>query len=384
MSEINVHVVDYGRKNLYMRYVDPESGKQVMRSAGSRQRKDADRAAAKWEHDLREGRYKSTSKVEWKEFRERFEQECLLGLSDNYAAVMRATMNHFEKLSIKRLARVDADAISRFTKRLRTDGIGESTIRTYLKHLRAALSWAVKIKLMTELPTISLPKRARKSKMKGRPITTEEFERMLKCVDSVRPDDAPEWQIYLNGLWLSGLRLAESVQLSWDGGPICVDLSGRYPRFYIDAEGQKRFRDEYLPMTPDFAEWLLQTPESERQGRVFNLRGRTGKPLRHNTVGRIVSRIGKKAGVVIDKSKDQFATAHDLRRSFGTRWSKTIRPATLQKLMRHADIKTTMDYYVDQEADDIAADLWRQHSPSGITLGITADYDATNKAHQST
>ena len=73
-----------------------------------------------------------------------------------------------------------------------------------------------------------------------------------------------KWKHYLNGLWLGGLRLAESVQLPWDSGVICVDLSEKHPRFYIEAEGQKGFRDGYLPMTPDFAGWLLQTPESER------------------------------------------------------------------------------------------------------------------------
>jgi len=45
-------------------------------------------------------------------------------------------------------------------------------------------------------------------------------------------------------------------------------------------------------------------------------------------------------------------------------------PATLQKLMRHADIKTTMTFYVRQQADEIAADLWRLHG-SGDTFGDT-------------
>ena len=41
--------------------------------------------------------------------------------------------------------------------------------------------------------------------MRGRPITAEEFERMLASVESVRPDDAQAWSYYLRGLWLSGL-----------------------------------------------------------------------------------------------------------------------------------------------------------------------------------
>jgi hypothetical protein len=37
--------------------------------------------------------------------------------------------------------------------------------------------------------------------------------------------------------------------------------------------------------------------------------------------------------------------------------------------MRHANIQTTMRYYVDIEADDMAADLWAKHSPHGNTSG---------------
>ena len=34
-------------------------------------------------------------------------------------------------------------------------------------------------------------------------------------------------------------------------------------------------------------------------------------------------------------------------------------PAVLQRLMRHASIQTTMQYYVSLEAEDTAAVLWQ-------------------------
>jgi integrase len=37
-------------------------------------------------------------------------------------------------------------------------------------------------------------------------------------------------------------------------------------------------------------------------------------------------------------------------------------PSVLQKLMRHASIQTTMQYYVDLEADDVADVLWAASS----------------------
>ena len=39
---------------------------------------------------------------------------------------------------------------------------------------------------------------------------------------------------------------------------------------------------------------------------------------------------------------NQCASAHDLRRSFGFRWSCRVMPTVLGKLMRHESIETTM------------------------------------------
>ena len=69
--------------------------------------------------------------------------------------------------------------------------------------------------------------------------------------------------------------------------------------------------------------------------------------------------IGKRAGVVVNKAEGKYASAHDLRRSFGTRWAGRVKPATLQLLMRHKSIETTLKYYVAQDADDVADELWK-------------------------
>lgn len=172
---------------------------------------------------------------------------------------------------------------------------------------------------------------------------------------------------------------AKALRLSWDSdAPFAVDLSGRFPAFAIEARAQKGRRDERLPLTPDFAEWLLDTfPEAERVGLVFKLpRLRDGEPISATKVTVALSKIGEKSRVVVakdaDSGKAKHATAHDLRRSFGTRWAKRVMPAVLQRLMRHQSIGTTMKYYVGIEADDPAADLWAKFQGLGNTLGNTA------------
>jgi hypothetical protein len=65
-------------------------------------------------------------------------------------------------------------------------------------------------------------------------------------------------------------------------------------------------------------------------------------------------------GVVVNKADGKYASAHDLRRAFGTRWAKRVMPAVLKRLMRHASIDTTMTYYVDI---DVADELWAKFGP---------------------
>jgi integrase len=199
--------------------------------------------------------------------------------------------------------------------------------------------------------------------MRGRPITLAEFQLMLSKVSDVRPQDAEAWKYHLTGLWLSGLRLDESLRLSWESdSSFAVDLTGRHPRFRIYAEAEKGRQDRLLPMTPDFAEFLLNTPRHQRTGFVFNLKGiRTGEQMTSARAGRVISEAGELAEIIVNKAEGKFATAHDLRRSFGTRWASRVKPATLQLLMRHRSIETTMKYYVCQNSDEVADELWAEY-----------------------
>jgi integrase len=366
-NDIKVLVVKYpDRRFFMMRYTDPVTGKHKARSTGTKVRREAERAAAKWEAELREGRYHAPSKLLWQEFRERYESEKLSGLADNTAAATTTAFNHLERvIGPEKLLTVNATTISRFQAKLRQEGMKDTTLATHLRHLHAALGWAVSMGMLPKVPDFHMPKKAKGRKlMRGRPITTEEFERMLAKVPDVRPKDTSAWVNYLNGLWLSGLRLEESTILSWDEDlPFSIDLSGQHPQFRIYAEAEKGNQDRMLPMTPDFADFILRTPDSERTGPVFKLVGlHTGKQLASTTVGRTISEIGEKAGVVVNKAEGKYASAHDFRRSFGTRWAPKVKPATLQLLMRHKSIETTMKYYVAQNADDVAAELWAAHN----------------------
>jgi len=356
-AKLQVKVLRRGdRGRFVVRFRDPETGAWRERSEPTGSRKEAERLAGEIRAELRSGRYAEPTRLSWEDFRLRFEAEKLSSLSDRGREGYRTALNRLESLLRPvRLAELDAAAMSRFQSRLRDDGVREATIAAYLRHVKAALRWANDIGLLARVPKIVMPKRAR-SEMRGRPITTEEYERMLEACENVRENDYGIWRNLLQGLWFSGLRLGESLQLSWDRDSLfAVDLGGKFPCFNIAAEAEKGFKDRRLPMAPEFAEWLRSMPMDDREGKVFGV-ARSGFQIK--TVSRVISSVGKAANVVVNKEQEKFGSAHDLRRGFGTRWSSRLMPADLQLLMRHESIETTLKYYVGREADGLAERIW--------------------------
>lgn len=373
-EEIKVSVVKYpDRTNLVMRYTDPMTGRQATRSARTTKKREAERNAAKWEADLRAGRYHQPGRMAWEDFRDLYDEQVARGLADNTQKRIDGVFNVLERtIHPQRLADVNEKRLSYYQSELRRAGQSEDTIKSHLSHIKAALNWAVRQKMIPSVPAIDMPRRAKGSKsMRGRAITLEEFERMqAKVVAVVGEKAAPSWSAYLDGLWMSGLRLEESLVLSWDRDDgICVELSpGKRPMLLIPAECEKGNQDRLLPMAPEFAEYLGRTPIEQRTGYVFAPMPRSSRSQRLGgvTVGRTVGEIGEKAGVKVNTDpvtgKVKFASAHDLRRAFGYRWSTRVMPAVLKELLRHRSIDTTMRYYVGQNAQATADVIWEAHS----------------------
>ena len=201
-----------------------------------------------------------------------------------------------------RLAKLTPQVMSRFQAEARKEGMKATTLARHLRYIKAALRWGERQGLIGKAPAIEMPKLAKGQALaKHRPVTAEEFDRMIAVIPKVRPHDAPAWERLLRGLWLSGLRLGEAVALDWDDGPFVLDTTGKHPTFRIEAEGQKSRRSEVVPTHSRLCEWCLpRYPEGERVGRVFKLvNTATGEPFAAHTIGPVVSAIGRKAGVVV-------------------------------------------------------------------------------------
>lgn len=167
----------------------------------------------------------------------------------NYQTTFRAFERHVRPTRLRDLTTAK---ITAFAAGLRKDGLSEASVKRHLGALRAVSRWACRQELLPKVPTFDMPKRGAAAKMKGRPITGEEFDRMLAAVPKVvienydpntpRADiDADprvaSWRELLLGLWWSGLRLGEAIALRADQQPggVWAILDGRNSMLAFDA-----------------------------------------------------------------------------------------------------------------------------------------------------
>lgn len=349
-----------GRKSLVVRWHDGD--RWVQKSAATTRRREAERRAPKImaEHAAAK---QLESECDWFDFVKVYKQQHLDRLSSDYRATFTSAANKFRaSQQVDTIGGVAQRHLAAFTAELHSAGHPPATIASYLKHLRAALNWATDNGYRSTRLELKIPKNKRGvRKMRGRPLTGEEFDRLVAAA----PDD---YLGLLNSMWLIGLRLSEALIFSWDDPTsIHVDaLDGRTPCYVCPADCHKAGVDMRVPLTPDAVAWLRGTPAGQRTGLVGG--------VSHSTdhAGRIISAAGKSILV----GADRHATAHDLRRSFGTRWAQRVKSSVLKVLMRHASITTTDTYYIELTAASIATEL----RALGDVLGDTPKSEAKEES----
>lgn len=346
-------------------WIDPVTERKRTRSLKTTDERTAQRRSAQLETEINAGKSQE-AEATWKTAIAAYRLGAYPALATKSRSSIESTIAEVERhMRPKSLAVFTDQRVSEFAAilrktpergRLRT----EFTIKRHLSTLRAILNWFGQSGYLARVPSFRMPS-PRGSK--GRPLTDQEFADMLAQVPDVTGNDptvTASWEHLLWGLWLSGLRLSEALELSWDDPhKIRVDLTTyRHPMLVLPGASQKNRQDQIVPIAPDWGEWLIR--QSARAGDVFCPLARSLDRIDMVWASRIISRCGERAGIVVQKSPkgDKFASAHDLRRSFGSRWSMRVLPALLQLLMRHSSIVTTMEFYVGRNAETSADQLY--------------------------
>ncbi len=110
--------------------------------------------------------------------------------------------------------------------------------------------------------------------MKGRPVSGEEFERMLASTPEVVGTlSAPSWQFALKVLWESGFRVGDLMDFTWDDDrhihPVWPSRKGHHPTIVIPST-QKNGLNQEIPMLPGLRELLEAVLKKDQTGWVVN------------------------------------------------------------------------------------------------------------------
>lgn len=322
MEEVSVYLL---RPNdspyFYAQWVVPGTTQRKTRSLKTTDPKQAERKRSALEYELSHGAPCELAKITWPAFIDRFIHErlgdgCAIGQVN-----ARRDLERFGKAEKPSgPAKVTTDMISRHCARLRQEGLAPATIQTHMTHLRTAMRWAVRLGMAERCPhfeAVKVPKKRLKPH-----LTPARFPELLDLCPK------PEWKLFATIAWYTGMRLGELYLLRWEEGDgPWLDLERK--RVVFPAAYCKSRRDDWLPLHPDLLAILLK--QEGRQGRVFDLATNASEmSAKFCAIGRPI----------------QIRT-HDLRRSFGTRYAPHVPAHILQRLMRHANIKTTLEYYAD-------------------------------------
>lgn len=390
-----VRLVRPAGRPFQLRYDCPIEKREVRISTGTRDEDEAKRQKDELEARLLLGLDTKPAKkivcgpeMDWSDFREQYRTLHLITVRESTAIHAESRLDLAERILKPRTLGdvVHANALQQLQAKLlsgsqsrRKKPRSAHTVRGYMNSVLAALNWAYVQGWLSTPPKFHKLKTSKLKVMKGRPITEEEFQRMLEAAATIVGEEAAEsWKHVLRGLWTSALRLDELMHLSWDKPgmirPIWRD--GQLPVLDIPAAMQKNDTEEIIPLTPWFDALLAETPLQERKGWIFNpqsLQLKEERRPRHSRpeaewVGKIIARIGKEAGIEVEQADartgrpTKFASAHDLRRSCGERLRNAgVPPLVICRVMRHSSWETTRRHYapgdVQRDAEVLSATL---------------------------
>ena len=384
MSRPQERKIEQGRK-IELRYTDPDTKKEVRISTGTLDETEALEQKKTLEAKLLLGMDAKPKKraggphMDWDVFRDRYRELQLNGLRKKSIDAAESRLDICERvLKPKTLSDMaNPEALHELQSKLLAGAEGKKssrsphTVKSYITALLTPLKWAHDtMGWLPSIPRVRKPKVSKRRQMKGRAICAEEFEKVLgKIKDVVGAEAEPSWEFTLRGLWNSSLRIEELMHMHWSDERYIVPKwhKGTLPVLTIPATMQKNDTEESIPLLPWLEALLLETPKSQRFGWCFNpvsLQFKLGRRARHQRpsaewVSKIISRIGEKAGVVVQPAKGdgkpKFVSAHDLRRSCAERLASAGVPEReIAKVLRHADVETTRKFYAPGTVQDSA------------------------------
>ncbi|NLS97443.1 MAG: tyrosine-type recombinase/integrase [Planctomycetaceae bacterium] len=363
MAEIAMTVFKPARRTCYvMRWSDPTTHQRREKTTGKAGKRDALKVAAELARQIYAGEHRD--KMDWDAFSEKYLSE---QLSRRSAGTRQAWRTVRYWLGQFREPRWLSDITTAYVAEWQVfigGKMASTTAGGYSARLRAAMRWAAEQELIAKAPVIHC---RGGSTARARGITGEELDRMLDATGRLRPRDWQAWQRFLRGLWESGFRIGELRRISWDrDAEITFDLSNTYPVVTFAAGSHKARRVHVQVVTPEFWQLCCETPETDRHGLVFFLDNGKGEQISLKRICRRISDIGREARVITNAETGKWASAHDFRRAFARRIKAKVPREEVKKWTRHQQDQTLDTYYLQLDAQELAARLWEESSQAAM------------------
>lgn len=329
----------------YFRRVNPTTKKRETVSTGCKDLNQANRRKTEMEKEQNNNAFgwkEKTERVEaptvdaWaREFRKTYmPKHKVQDSSSSFGQALRHAVDFFADVPIDKVTPHTAE---RLMAHLRAEGYAKGTLRTYHSNLRTVWNTAIRAKLTTTNPwdEMKMPRAL------GRKRVLKPHEQP-KLLDQLEP----MWQRAVMFVLLTGLRREELVTLR-DGD---VDFVQRQVRVF--GKGEKT---RYVPLAPEAAQLVREQITARDAGIGISKKAPVVKriekgvlwPYAAGTFYLYVSNAAERAGLTPE------LTAHDLRRTFGSRCAASGVPMKrLQEWMGHSDITITAEFYVHTDSSN--------------------------------
>ena len=220
-------------------------------------------------------------------------------------------------------------------------------LNMYRRHMRALWNHAIRHHGCTSNPFADTAP-ARAPKLRKKTVDSVDLQTVLRALRDTG-DEGPYvrptwfWSIVINTFYYSGIRRLQLVGLTWK------DIDFDAATIHLRATSSKTHREWFIPIAqplrPELenlylltTERLGRTPRSEEQ--VFNVTlfndGFKGKTMTVDQLGATFWRLSKATNIRI--------SPHRLRHTMATELAASKDIRTLQELLGHTNISTTMQY----------------------------------------
>lgn len=284
-----------------------------------------------------------------------------LGQSPTHINIRRTQLNRLiEHTRVVHLGELEANNVVRFLHDLKRKGRSARTVNHHRATAVAFLNWCVSKTRLDANPlsgkgTLKLLDEKLDKRRTRRAMSNDELAWLLA-------KSPPHRSIIYRVAYWTGLRRKELRHI------LVGDFDLKHRVIHVRADVSKAKRDDFIPLRPALAEKLaeLRAEQANSTDRMF-------PTLR--SIRTFHSDCARARQAWIDEAPDdaecerreesefllrydaagRHLDFHGMRMTLATHLARKVRPPVIQRILRHTDLKTTMNHYMDLQLSDDAA-----------------------------